>query len=157
MTRRGIHKNKPHFSGAEQSTMDNSRLGLSRATGPCRSKVGGAGIWLRVSSEDQKRDAVERYVEARGSDVTARFIEQGGRRRRPVPQERRRDPGQRPTQAFDTVIFRGDRSFRTAGKGYLFIGELIPIGRAFVSVEDGIDTSTPAGELMAKMAILMAE
>ncbi len=26
-----------------------------------------------------------------------------------------------------------------------------------MSVEDGIDTSTPAGELMAKMAILMAE
>ena len=27
----------------------------------------------------------------------------------------------------------------------------------FVSVEDGIDTSTPMGELMAKMAVLMAE
>ena len=37
-------------------------------------------IWLRVSSEDQKldsqRDPVERYVQARGWDVTARFIEQ---------------------------------------------------------------------------------
>ena len=50
-----------------------------------------------------------------------------------------------------------DRSFRTAGKGCLFIDELISTGCAFVSVDDGIDTSTPAGELMAKMAILMAE
>ncbi len=119
-------------------------------------------IWLRVSSEDQKldsqSDAVERYVEARGWDVTARFIEQGvggAAQYRKVVDEIL-DHARR--KRFDAVIiFRGDRSFRTAGKGCLFIDELISIGCAFVSVEDGIDTSTPAGELMAKMAILMAE
>ena len=119
-------------------------------------------IWLRVSSEDQRldsqRDAVERYVEARGWRVVNRFLEQGisgaAQYRKAVDEiltgARRKH--------FDTVvIFRGDRSFRTAGKGCLFIDELISAGCAFVSVEDGIDTSTPAGELMAKMAILMAE
>ncbi len=55
------------------------------------------------------------------------------------------------------MIFRGDGSFRSAGKGCLFIDEIISTGCAFVSIEDGIDTSTPAGELIAKMAILMAE
>jgi len=59
---------------------------------------------------------------------------------------------------FDAVvIFRGDRSFRSAGRGCLFIDELLATRCGFVSVEDGIDTSTPMGELMAKMAVLMAE
>src|SRR6266542_2582751 len=119
-------------------------------------------IWLRVSSDDQRVDSqrlpVQRYVKARGWLVVAKFIEEGvggaAQYRKMVDdilQGARR-------KHFDTVvIFRGDRSFRTAGKGCLFIDELIATGCAFVSVEDGIDTSTPAGELMAKMAILMAE
>ncbi|MCG8423400.1 MAG: recombinase family protein [Proteobacteria bacterium] len=119
-------------------------------------------IWLRVSTEDQKLDsqklAVDRYVRARGWQVVNHFHEQGvggaAQYRKAVGEildgARRRH--------FDTVvIFRGDRSFRTAGKGCMFIDELIATGCTFVSIEDGIDTSTPAGELMAKMAILMAE
>lgn len=119
-------------------------------------------IWLRVSSDDQKldsqSDAVERYVQARDWEVVARFIEQGvsgSAQYRKVVDEVL--SGARRRQFDTVVIFRGDRSFRSAGKGCLFIDELIATGCAFVSIEDGIDTSTPAGELMAKMAILMAE
>jgi DNA invertase Pin-like site-specific DNA recombinase len=119
-------------------------------------------IWLRVSSEDQRLDSqrgvVERYVRARGWRVVKRFLEEGisgaAQYRKAVDEildgARRRHFGA-------VVIFRGDRSFRTAGKGCMFIDELISVGCTFVSVDDGIDTSTPAGELMAKMAILMAE
>jgi DNA invertase Pin-like site-specific DNA recombinase len=117
-------------------------------------------IWLRVSTEDQKldsqRDAVERYVRARGWSVSARFIEQGGggaaQYRKVVDQTSTTFGGRRFEAA---VIFRGDRSFPNR-KGSLFIDELISVGCTFVSVQDGIDTSTPAGELMAMAAILMA-
>ena len=119
-------------------------------------------MWLRVSSEGQKLDsqrhAVERYVGARGWRVVERFLEQGvgGADRYRKEVDAILDGARR--KRFDAVvIFRGDRSFRSAGKGCLFIEELIITGCAFVSIEDGIDTSTPAGELMAKMAILMAE
>ncbi len=90
-------------------------------------------IWLRVSSEDQKldsqRDAVERYVEARGWDVTARFIEQGSAGPPSTGRSWTRSSIAPAESGFDAVIiFRGDCSFRTAGKGCLFIDELISIG-----------------------------
>ncbi len=119
-------------------------------------------IWLRVSSEDQKldsqRDVVEAYVEARGWMVTSLFLEQGVGGA--VPYRKVVDEildGARRKYFDAIVIFRGDRSFRSAGRGCMFIDELIATGCAFVSIEDGIDTSTPAGEIMAKMAILLAE
>jgi DNA invertase Pin-like site-specific DNA recombinase len=119
-------------------------------------------VWLRVSTEDQRldsqREAVERYVDARGWEVVGRFLEEGvggAAQYRQVVDQILAGASRRQFDA--VVIFRGDRSFRTAGRGCLFIEELIATGCAFVSVEDGIDTSTPAGELMAKMAILMAE
>jgi site-specific DNA recombinase len=106
-------------------------------------------IWLRVSTEDQKLDsqddAVRKYVAARDWNVVSQFLEEGvggAAQYRKVVDEVL-DGARR--KRFDTVvIFRGDRSFRTAGKGCLFIEELISTGCAFVSVEDGIDTSTPA-------------
>lgn len=119
-------------------------------------------VWLRVSRESQKldsqQDAVERYVQARGWRVVERFLEpgvSGAVQYRKVVEDIL--DGARRKSYDAVVIFRGDRSFRSAGKGCLFIDELMATGCAFVSVEDGIDTSTPAGELMAKMAILMAE
>jgi DNA invertase Pin-like site-specific DNA recombinase len=107
-------------------------------------------VWLRVSSEDQKLDSQD--------DVVGRFLEKGigsAAQYRKVVDEIL--DGARRKRFDAVVIFRGDRSFRSAGRGCLFIDELISTGCAFVSIEDGIDTSTPAGELMAKMAILMAE
>jgi len=119
-------------------------------------------VWLRVSTEDQKLDSqddvVGHYVRARRWRVAARFVEEGvggAAQYRKVVDEILE--GARHKRFDTVVIFRGDRSFRSAGKGCLFIDELISTGCAFVSIEDGIDTSTPAGELMAKMAILMAE
>jgi DNA invertase Pin-like site-specific DNA recombinase len=119
-------------------------------------------LWLRVSTEDQRLDSqrlvVERYVRARRWTIVERFIEEGisgaAKYRQVVDQVL---DGARRRRFDAVVIFRGDRSFRSAGRGCLFIDELIATGCTFVSVEDGIDTSTPAGELMAKMAILMAE
>ena len=119
-------------------------------------------VWLRVSSEgqrlDSQKDAVERYVQARRWRVVERFLEpgvSGAVQYRKIVDEIL--DGARRKRFEAVVIFRGDRSFRSAGKGCIFIEELMATGCAFVSVEDGIDTSTPAGELMAKMAILMAE
>jgi hypothetical protein len=68
--------------------------------------------------------------------VTARFIEQGvsgAAQYRKVVDEILENARRRRFDA--VVIFRGDRSFRTAGKGCLFINELISIGCAFLSVE----------------------
>ena len=116
-------------------------------------------VWLRISSAKQKLDsqqvAVERYVRARGWRIVERFVERGvggaAQYRKEVDAILE---GARRKHFLAVVIFRGDRSFRSAGKGCMFIDELITTGCAFVSIEDGIDTSTPAGELMAKMAIL---
>jgi DNA invertase Pin-like site-specific DNA recombinase len=119
-------------------------------------------IWLRVSTDEQKidsqSDAVERYVEARGWQVTARFVEHGvsgGAQNRKVVEEIL--DGARRRRYGAIVVFRGDRAFRTAGKGCLFIDELLSCGCSFVSIDDGIDTGTAMGEVMAKMITVLAE
>lgn len=119
-------------------------------------------IWLRVSTDDQRldsqADAVNHYVEARGWQVVARFVEQGvsgAAPTRKVVQEIIDGARRRRFEA--VVVFRGDRAFRTAGKGCLFIDELMSCGCSFVSIDDGIDTGTAMGEVMAKMITVLAE
>ncbi len=55
------------------------------------------------------------------------------------------------------MVFRGDRAFRTAGRGCLFIDELTACDCAFVSIDDGIDTGTNMGQVMAKIITVLAE
>jgi DNA invertase Pin-like site-specific DNA recombinase len=120
------------------------------------------GIWLRTSTVDQKldsqSDAIEHYVRARGWEVVRRFEEHGisgAAQNRHVVEEILLAARRREFQA--VLVFRGDRAFRSAGRGCLFIDELISSGCHFVSIDDSLDTSTPSGELMAKMITLLAE
>src|SRR5215510_2904491 len=101
-------------------------------------------LWLRVSSKDQRLDSqrrpVERYVQARGWRVVEKFIEHGVGGA--VQYRKTVNAILDGARRFDSVvIFRGDRSFRSAGQGCLFIDELVSTSCSFVSVDDGIDTS----------------
>lgn len=121
-----------------------------------------AALWMRVSTADQRLDSqrrsCERYAAARGWHVVARFEEHGvsgAAAYRKVVDDilagARRG-------AFDVVVvFRGDRAFRSAGRGCLFIDELRAVSCHFASVDDGVDTSTPAGEMFAKLVGVLAE
>jgi DNA invertase Pin-like site-specific DNA recombinase len=119
-------------------------------------------LWLRVSTKDQRFDSEEEplalYCRARGLEVVGRVEEHGvsgaATYRKAVEDVLRRAR----RREFDIVlVYRGDRAFRSAGRGVMFIDELLGLGCHFASVGDGIDTSTPAGAVMAKLVMVLAE
>lgn len=118
--------------------------------------------WVRVSTADQsvvaQHDEVERFAAARGWTVVERFAEEavsGAASGRRVVDAILASARRHRWDA--VVVFRGDRAFRSAGLGALFLDELLNTGRHFVSVSDGLDTSTPAGAFIAKVIMLVAE
>ncbi len=119
-------------------------------------------VWLRVSTEEQRfdsqSDAIEHYVQARGWEVVKRFEEygvSGAAQNRKVVDEILK--GAKRKHFDSVVVFRGDRAFRTAGRGCLFIDELTACDCAFVSIDDGLDTGTNMGQVMAKIVSVLAE
>jgi DNA invertase Pin-like site-specific DNA recombinase len=121
-----------------------------------------AALWLRVSTPDQKLDSQDTplasYCQARGWQISARFEEigvSGAAAYRAVVEDILASARRREYDVL--VVFRGDRTFRSAGRGVTFIDELLALGVHFAAVNDGIDTSTPMGATMAKLVIVLAE
>lgn len=119
-------------------------------------------VWLRVSTAEQKLDSqsaeIEQYVRARDWRVVARYEEagvSGAAVHRQVVDEILGAAQRRKFEA--VVVWRGDRAFRGAARGCMFIDSLLAHGVHFVAIQDGIDTATPAGEVMAKMSQVFAE
>ena len=120
-----------------------------------------AAIYARVSTLDQEPEnqlqELRRYVEARGW-TAVEFVDRGvsgSRDRRPAldavltGMKRRR---------FDVLVcWRLDRLGRNLRHLITLLDELQALGVAFVSLQEGIDATTPAGKLQMHILGAIAE
>jgi DNA invertase Pin-like site-specific DNA recombinase len=100
---------------------------------------------------------LRRYVAARGWQATE-FIDRGvsgALESRPALDSLVRDARRR---RFDTlVVWRLDRLGRSLRHLILLLDELTALGIAFVSLNEGIDTSTPAGRLQLHLLAAISQ
>jgi len=110
-----------------------------------------AAIYARVSTFDQEPEnqlaEVRRYVTARGW-TAVEYVDRGvsgAKDRRPALDELLRDARRR---RFDVLVcWRLDRLGRNLKHLVTLLEELQVLGIAFVSLNEGIDATTPAGKL----------
>src|SRR5713226_3111096 len=106
-----------------------------------------AAIYARVSTVDQEPEnqlqELRRYVEARGwsgQEYVDRGIS-GAKDRRPALDALVKDAKRR---RFDVLVcWRLDRLGRNLRHLILFLDELSAVGAAFISLQEGIDATTP--------------
>jgi len=120
-----------------------------------------AAIYARVSTLDQEPEnqlaEVRRYVAAR-EWTSAEYIDRGvsgAKDRRPALDEMLRDARRR---RFDVLVcWRLDRLGRNLKHLMTLLEELNALGIAFVSLNEGIDATTPAGKLQMHILGAIAE
>ena len=120
-----------------------------------------AATYLRVSTTDQtvenQRLELRRFCEARGWNATeyADAGVSGAKESRPALDRLLKDARRR---RFDVlVVWKLDRLGRNLRHLILLLDELSALGVAFVSLNEGIDTSTPAGRLQLHILGAIAE
>ena len=118
-------------------------------------------IYARVSTHDQTAEnqllELRRYVEARGWS-SVEYVDQGvsgAKDRRPALDQLVADVRRHRVQA--VVCWRLDRLGRNLRHLVLLLDEWQSRGTAFVTLGEGIDTSTPAGRLVAGVLASIAE
>ncbi len=120
-----------------------------------------AALYGRVSTLDQEPEnqlaELRRYVGARGW-TSAEYVDRGvsgAKDRRPALDELLRDARRR---RFDVlVVWRLDRLGRNLRHLITLLEELAALGVAFVSLNEGIDATTPAGKLQMHILGAIAE
>ena len=120
-----------------------------------------AAIYARVSTLDQEPEnqlaELRRYVAARGW-TGAEFVDRGvsgAKDRRPALDRLIRDARRR---RFDVLVcWRLDRLGRSLKHLVTLLDELQALGVAFVSLQEGIDATTPAGKLQMHILAAIAE
>ena len=120
-----------------------------------------AAIYARVSTFEQhvenQLQELHTYVERRNWTVTE-FIDRGvsgAKDRRPALDELLKAAKRRK---FDVLVcWRLDRLGRNLRHLILLLDELQALGIAFVTLGEGIDTSTPAGRLQLHILSAIAE
>jgi DNA invertase Pin-like site-specific DNA recombinase len=120
-----------------------------------------AALYARVSTADQEPEnqlqELRAYASARG--WTAReYVDQGvsgARESRPSLDALVRDAKRRRIDVL--VVWRLDRLGRNLRHLVLLLDELQALGVAFITLGEGIDTSTPAGRLQLHILSAMAE
>ena len=120
-----------------------------------------AALYARVSTNDQTTDnqllELRRYVEARGWTFIEYVDEgvSGAKESRPALDRLLKDARRRRLDAL--VVWRLDRLGRNLRHLILTLDELTALGVSFVSLGEGIDTSTPAGRLQLHILGAIAE
>src|SRR5688500_1761252 len=120
-----------------------------------------AGIYARVSTLDQEPEnqliELRRYVDARawtGAEYVDRGVS-GTKDRRPALDQLLADAKRR---RFDVLIcWKLDRLGRNLKHLNMLLDELAALGIAFVSLNEGIDATTPAGKLQLHILAAIAE
>jgi DNA invertase Pin-like site-specific DNA recombinase len=120
-----------------------------------------AAMYARVSTLDQEPEnqlrELRRYAEARGWQAIA-YVDKGvsgARESRPALDEFVKAARRR---RFETlVVWRLDRLGRNLRHLIMLLDELTALGVGFVSLGEGIDTSTPAGRLQLHILGAIAE
>jgi DNA invertase Pin-like site-specific DNA recombinase len=120
-----------------------------------------SAIYARVSTFDQEPEnqlaEIRRYVGARGW-TSAEYVDRGisgAKDRRPALDELLKDARRR---RFDVlVVWRLDRLGRNLRHLITLLEELQALGIAFVSLNEGIDATTPAGKLQMHILGAIAE
>lgn len=119
-------------------------------------------VYARVSTGQQEVSnqlpEVERYVAARGWQIVERFVDEGvsgARESRPALDLLMKGAKRRKFDA--VVVWRLDRLGRNLKHLILLLDELSALGVAFVSLNEAIDTSTPAGRLQLHILGAIAE
>jgi DNA invertase Pin-like site-specific DNA recombinase len=120
-----------------------------------------AAIYARVSTFDQEPEnqlrELRRYVEARGWTAVEHVDKgiSGAKDRRPALDVLLSDARRR---RFDVVVvWRLDRLGRNLRHLIILLEELQALGIAFVSLNEGIDATTPAGKLQMHILGAIAE
>ena len=120
-----------------------------------------AAIYARVSTLDQEPEnqlaELRKYVQARGwsaHEYTDKGIS-GAKDRRPALDALVRDAKRRKLDVL--VCWRLDRLGRNLRHLILLLDELQALGVAFVSLQEGIDATTPAGRLQLHILGAIAE
>lgn len=120
-----------------------------------------AAIYARVSTLEQEPEnqlaELRRYCELRGWSLRE-YVDKGisgAKDRRPALDELLRDAKRR---RFDILVcWRLDRLGRNLRHLILLLDELQALGIGFVTLNEGIDTSTPAGKLQLHILSAIAE
>lgn len=120
-----------------------------------------AALYARVSTLDQHTEnqlvELRRYVEARGWTATD-YVDQGvsgSTESRPALDRLVKDAKRR---RFDVlVVWKLDRLGRNLRHLILLLDELAALGVGFVSLNEGIDATTPAGKLQLHILGAIAE
>lgn len=120
-----------------------------------------AALYARVSTTDQTTEnqllELRKYAEARGW-TSREYVDQaisGTKERRPALDQLMTDAKRR---RFDVlVVWRLDRLGRNLTHLVMTIDELGALGIAFASLNEGIDTGTPAGRLQLHLLAAIAE
>ncbi len=119
-------------------------------------------IYCRVSTDEQtvapQLDSLRDYAAARGLEVVEEYIDHGvsgSKDRRPALDEMMAKAKRR---AFDGIaVVRLDRLARSVRHLANLAAELEALGVALIVLEQGIDTSTPAGRLLFNVLGAIAE
>lgn len=118
-------------------------------------------IYARVSTEDQKADlqldALRQYAKARGFEVFKEYVDQisGAKESRPALNELLADARR---GRFDAVaVWKIDRLGRSVAHLLTVLTELQSLDVAFVSLQEAIDTATPAGRMVFTFLGAVAE
>lgn len=121
-----------------------------------------AALYLRVSTREQspesQRQALLEYVAARGWTVAEEHVDLGvsGKARRRYALDELMDGAR--ARRFDVVlVWRFDRFARSLSHLVLALEEFEALGVAFCSVNDPVDTTTPAGRAMFQIIGAFAE
>lgn len=120
-----------------------------------------AALYARVSTLDQHTEnqlvELRRYAEARGWTVTEYVDEgvSGAKESRPALDQLLKDAKRRRLDVL--VVWKLDRLGRSLRHLILTLDELTALGVGFVSLNEGIDTSTPAGRLQLHILGAIAE
>ncbi len=121
-----------------------------------------AAIYSRVSTADQnvsmQLDELRAYCERRGFEVADEYIDSavsGTKESRPALNRLLADARRR---RFDAVlVYRYDRFARSLRQLVNALGEFDALGIHFISIHEGVDTSTPSGRLVFGIFASIAE